>query len=193
MRRSVQPTVSMEITYDLLCLSKTIRTVQRITHTSSRFVSCAISQIGSTSAFFPFVCFPHRGGTGSNKTDFVFLSSLGNTRCSTALDYVNAKTKVYNFLLFFFLNFLKILYLLYIMNIYKYIYNDDTVIHNNYKMINDKKQSDINTRGENYIKSNKLFFRVVFYLLLLCEVGLDPLPSRWLLWWPPLPPPALSL
>lgn len=55
-----------------------------------------------------------------------------------ALDYVNAKTKVYNFLLFFFLNFLKILYLMYIMNIYKYIYNDDTVIHNNYKMINDK-------------------------------------------------------
>lgn len=68
------------------------------------------------------------------------------------------------------------------MNIYKYINNDDTVIHNNYKMINDKKkQNDINTRGENYIKSNKLFFRVVFYLLLLCEVGLDPLPSRWLL------------
>lgn len=98
-----------------------------------------------------------------------------------ALDYVNAKTKVYNFLLFFFLNFLKILYLMYIMNIYKYIYNDDTVIHNNYKMINDKKQNNINTRGENYIKSNKLFFRVVFYLLLLCEVGLDPLPSRWLL------------
>lgn len=28
---------------------------------------------------------------------------------------------------------------MYIMNIYKYIYNDDTVIHNNYKMINDKK------------------------------------------------------
>lgn len=180
----MQPTVSMEITYDLLCLSKTIRTVQRITHTSSRFVSCAISQIGSTSAFFFFHLFVFHTEAEQEAIKLIlfFFHHWETPVAPLALDYVNAKTKVYNFLLFFFLNFLKILYLMYIMNIYKYIYNDDTVIHNNYKMINDKKkQNDINKRGENYIKSNKLFFRVVFYLLLLCEVGLDPLPSRWLL------------
>lgn len=37
------------------------------------------------------------------------------------------------------------------------IYKDDAVIHNNYKMINDH----IN-EGKKYLKSNKLFFRVVF-------------------------------
>lgn len=181
----------MKITYDLLCLSKTIRTVQRITHASSRFVSCAISQICSTSAFFSFVCFPYWGRTGSNKTDFVFLSSLENTRCSTCAWLCECQNKSLQFSSLFFLNFLKILYLMYIMNIYKYIYNDDTVDTIIKRWLMTKKQNDI--KGGNYIKSNKLFFRVVFYLLLLCEVGLDPLPSRWLLWWPPLPPPALSL
>lgn len=44
-----------------------------------------------------------------------------------------------------------------------YIYNDDTtnIIHNNYKMINNNNDDNINER-KNYIKSNKLFFRVVF-------------------------------
>lgn len=53
----------------------------------------------------------------------LFCFTTGKTPIAPlALDYVNAKTKVYNFLLFFFLNFLTILYLMYIMNIYKYIY-----------------------------------------------------------------------
>lgn len=35
------------------------------------------------------------------------------------------------------------------------------IIHNNYKMINNNNNDNINKR-KNYIKSNKLFFRVVF-------------------------------
>lgn len=35
------------------------------------------------------------------------------------------------------------------------------IIHNNYKMINNNNDDNINKR-KNYIKSNKLFFRVVF-------------------------------
>lgn len=44
-----------------------------------------------------------------------------------------------------------------------YIYNDDTtnILHNNYKMINNN-DNNINERKKIYIKSNKLFFRVVF-------------------------------
>lgn len=43
-----------------------------------------------------------------------------------------------------------------------YIQNDDTTnIYNNYEMINNNNDNNINER-KNYIKSNKLFFRVVF-------------------------------
>lgn len=119
----MQPTVSMEITYDLLCLSKTIRTVQRISLTSPRFVSCAISHIGSTSPFFVCLFVFHTEAEQEAIKLILFCFTTGKTPIAPlALDYVNAKTKVYNFLLFFFLNFLTILYLMYIMNIYKYIY-----------------------------------------------------------------------
>lgn len=47
---------------------------------------------------------------------------------------------------------------------YIYIYNDDTtnIIHNNYKMINNNNNDNNINERKNYIKSNKLFFRVVF-------------------------------
>lgn len=71
------------------------------------------------------------------------------------LDYVNAKQK-FTISFFFFLNFLKILYLM-----YKNIYTTN-IIHNNYKMINNNNDNINERRKKNYIKSNKLFFRVVF-------------------------------
>lgn len=47
-------------------------------------------------------------------------------------------------------------------NIYIYLYIYDYIIHDNYKMIhNNNNDNNINER-KNYIKSNKLFFRVVF-------------------------------
>lgn len=53
---------------------------------------------------------------------------------------------------------------MYNININIYIYNDDTtnIIHNNYKMINNNNNDNNINERKNYIKSNKLFFRVVF-------------------------------
>lgn len=87
----------------------------------------------------PFVCFPHEGGTGSNKTDFCFSFITGKHPSLHSRLIMWMPKQKFTISFFFLPEFFKALVFdVHYEYIYKYIYNDDTVIHNNYKMINDK-------------------------------------------------------